>query len=61
MPSQAIEKLAYLLVYYSVEVKEKEKIRIGESTVSEPILKEIYKTVLHAGDFSKNNKPFVTA
>jgi len=32
MPSQPIEKLAYLLVHYSVEVKEKDKIRIGVST-----------------------------
>ena len=44
-----IKKLARLLVSYSAAVKEKEKISITGGTISEPLLKEIYKEVLRAG------------
>jgi len=58
MQNQPLQKLAYLLVHYSVEVKEKQKIRIGGSTASEPLVKEIYKAVLQAGAFPRVNIQF---
>ena len=44
-----ISKLASLLVNYSVEIKKGDKVSIGGTTFSEPLLKEIYKEVLKAG------------
>ncbi len=48
-PDIRITKLSRLLVQYSVEVKEKDKIIIGGTTASEPLLREIYQEVLQAG------------
>ena len=48
-PNLYIKKLARLLVNYSVEVKEKDKVSITGGTFSEPLLKEIYKEALRAG------------
>ena len=48
-PDQRLTKLAHLLVTYSIEVKEKEKITISGSTSSEPLLREIFQQVLQAG------------
>lgn len=52
-PNLYTKKLARLLVRYSVEVKEKEKVSIVGSTACEPLLKEIYKEVLQAGAFPR--------
>jgi len=48
-PDSRITKLAKLLVQYSVEVKENEKVSINGSTLAEPLLREIYKEILIAG------------
>ena len=48
-PDPRIIKLAKLLVQYSVEEKEKEKVSISGTTASEPLLREIYREVLRAG------------
>jgi len=52
-PDIRLTKLASLLVNYSVEVKETEKIIIGGTTASEPLLKEIYQETLRAGAHSR--------
>ncbi|MFH1940719.1 MAG: aminopeptidase [bacterium] len=44
-----LTKLARLLVEYSVEVKEGDKVVISGTTASEPLLREIYREVLQAG------------
>ena len=44
-----IAKLARLLVEYSVDVKKNDNVCIHGTTVSEPLLKEIYRHVLRAG------------
>jgi aminopeptidase len=44
-----IEKLADLLVNYSVGVKKGDKVFIQGATVAEPLLKEVYARVLQAG------------
>ena len=52
-PDIRLTKLARLLVHYSVEVKENEKVIISGSTASEPLLREIYIQVLQAGAHPK--------
>jgi len=49
MPDPRIEKLAAVLVDYSVAVKPGDKVMIQGSTVAEPLLKEVYTKVLQAG------------
>ncbi len=44
-----ITKLAKLLVQYSVEVKQNDKVNINGSTASEPLIREIYREVLRSG------------
>ncbi len=44
-----IEKLADLLVNYSVEVKKGDNVVIVGNTLSEPLVKEVYARVLQAG------------
>jgi aminopeptidase len=49
MPDVRIEKLANLLVNYSVNVKQGDKVAIQGESVAEPLLKAIYTSVLLAG------------
>ena len=49
MRVERVEKLADMLVNYSVAVKPGDKVAIEGSTLAEPLLKEIYKSVLIAG------------
>ncbi len=44
-----VRKLARLLVHYSTEVKEGDKVVISGSTASEPLLREVLREVLEAG------------
>ena len=44
-----VEKLADLLVNYSVGVKPGDKVAIQGESLAEPFLKEIYVKVLQAG------------
>ena len=46
-----IEKLADVLVNYSVAVRPGDKVLVGGSTLCEPLLKEVYQCVLHAGGY----------
>jgi aminopeptidase len=48
-PDIRITKLAQVLVYYSLGVKEREKVSVTGSTASEPLLREIYRELLLAG------------
>jgi aminopeptidase len=48
-PDQRITRLAQILVQYSIEVKEKEKVIIHGTTASECLLREIYQEVLRSG------------
>lgn len=49
MQDPRIEKLADLLVNYSVAIKPGEKVLIRGSAVAEPLLKQVYLKVLQAG------------
>ena len=49
MADLRIEKLADLLVNYSVSVRPGDKVAIQGETAAEPLLKEIYAKVLQAG------------
>ncbi|MBN1189169.1 MAG: aminopeptidase [Dehalococcoidales bacterium] len=51
MPDIRIEKLARLLVQYSVKVKPGDKVAIQGETAAEPLLKAIYVEVLKAGGY----------
>jgi aminopeptidase len=42
-------KLARVLVNYSVEVKRGDLVEIGGATITEPLLREVYREVLEAG------------
>lgn len=44
-----LQKLAHLLVNYSLEVKEGEYVLLHGSTITEPLLRELYREVLKAG------------
>ncbi len=48
-PDPRIAKLARLLVEYSVDVKKNDNVCIHGTTVSEPLLREIYREVIRAG------------
>jgi aminopeptidase len=56
MTDQRIEKLADVLVNYSVAVRPGDKVWINGSSLAEPLLKALYVRVLQAGGF-----PFVMA
>ena len=49
MADDRIEKLAQLIVEYSVAVRKGDRVAISSSTLAEPLLKEIYARVLQAG------------
>jgi aminopeptidase len=49
MADERIEKLADLLVNYSVEVKPGQEVLIRGSTIAEPLLRAVYIKVLQAG------------
>ena len=55
MSDLRIEKLANLLVNYSVNVKKGDKVAIQGESITEPLLKAIYTNVLQAG-----GHPFLT-
>jgi aminopeptidase len=44
-----VRKLAQVLVHYSAEVKAGERVRIGGTPASEPLLREVYREVVRAG------------
>jgi len=44
-----VRKLAQVLVHYSTAVKPGEKVLIGGSPASEPLLREVYRQVLQTG------------
>ena len=46
-----VEKLAKLLVQYSVELKKGQTVLIGGHACAEPLLREIYRQVLRAGAY----------
>jgi aminopeptidase len=56
MADPRIEKLAQLVVEYSVAVRRGDRVAIAGSTLAEPLMKEIYGRVLQAG-----GHPFMTA
>ncbi|MFQ6087544.1 MAG: aminopeptidase [Candidatus Methanofastidiosia archaeon] len=49
MADSRIERLAEVLVRYSVEVKRDEKVVIGGSLLAEPLIEEVYKEVVKQG------------
>jgi aminopeptidase len=51
MPDPRIEKLAQVLVNYSVAVQPKDKVAIQGSTIAEPLLKAVVVEVLKAGGY----------
>jgi aminopeptidase len=51
MADQRVEKLADVLVNYSVAVQPGDKVMIEGSTISEPLMRAIYVKVLQAGGF----------
>ncbi|MFC1925434.1 aminopeptidase [Chloroflexota bacterium] len=55
MSDLRIEKLADLLVNYSVTVKKGDKVAIQGASIAEPLLKAVYTSVLQAG-----GHPFLT-
>ncbi len=57
-PDPRITKLAQVLVQYSLEIKEHEKVYINGSTASESLLRELYKEVLRAGGHPRINIGF---
>ncbi len=56
MADPRIEKLAQLIVNYSVAVRAGDKVAISSTTLAQPLLKEVYKEVLRAG-----GHPYVAA
>jgi aminopeptidase len=53
-----LTKLAALLVQYSVDVQENEKVSVSGTTETEPLLRELYKQVLLAGAHPKIHMEF---
>lgn len=49
MGGQSLEKLAKLLVDYSVDVRPGEKVAIEGTTLAEPLITQVYKRVLERG------------
>ena len=49
MPDPRYQKLADILVNYSVGVKKDQLVRINGSPLSRPLVREIYERVIHAG------------
>ena len=49
MTDNRITKLARLIVNYSVKVRPDDKVVINGTTLAEPLIKEIYRSVLQAG------------
>lgn len=56
MADRRIDKLAELIVDYSVAVRKGDRVAISSSTVAEPLLKQVYARVLQAG-----GHPFLVA
>ncbi len=48
-----VERLARILVDYSIEVKEKETVLVSGSTLASPLIKEIYKKILQRGAYPR--------
>ena len=51
MKDPRLEKLADVLVNYSVEVRPGDKVLVQGDTLAEPLIKEVYVKVLQAGGF----------
>lgn len=51
MGDRSLEKLARLLVDYSVDIQPGEKVSIEGTTLAEPLMTEIYRRVLERGGF----------
>ncbi|HPQ06450.1 MAG TPA: aminopeptidase [Syntrophales bacterium] len=51
MRDPRVAKYAELIVAYSVEIKEGDKVLINGSTLAAPLLREVYAAVLRAGGF----------
>src|SRR5512138_997049 len=49
MVDPRVRKLARVLVHYSTAVKPGDKVRIGGTPASEPLLREVYREVVRAG------------
>lgn len=62
-----IEKYAFLLVNYCLEVKKGESVFVSSTTLAEPLVREVYREALRAGasqievelDFREKNKIFL--
>jgi len=48
-----LQKLANLMINYSLAVKKGEYIHLSGSTVTEPLLRELYREVLKAGAYAE--------
>ncbi len=51
MADPRIEKLARLLVEYSVEIREGDKLALMAGPVAEPLVRELYRAAVRAGAF----------
>ena len=49
MADSRIEKLAHLIVNYSVKIRAGDKVVINGSPIAEPLIKELFREVLQAG------------
>ena len=56
--SHILKKYAELLVNYSLEVQEGERVYIQTTTLAEPLLREVYRSVLKAGGLPHVNLEF---
>lgn len=53
-----LEKYAYLLVNYCLELKKGEKLYIQTTTLAEPLVREVYRQALRAGALVEVNMEF---
>ncbi|MDX9986335.1 MAG: aminopeptidase, partial [Dehalococcoidales bacterium] len=51
MGDPRVDKLANMLVNYSVQIKPGEKVAITGDTAAEPLIKAVYQHILQAGGF----------
>jgi len=49
MSDLRIQKLAQLIVEYSVQVQPGDRVVINSSTIAEPLIKELYTRIVQAG------------
>ena len=58
MPDERLGKLAKVLVGYSIEVGEGDRVRIAGTTASESLIREIYREVLRVGGHPRVHMSF---